>query len=131
VGDTFDVAPAGKESLFTTLDNLIAALDAGNGTPQAGAELGSSISEALAQLDQGLGHVIDLRTEIGSRLSALDTAEGLREDLKIQLSGSLSELQDLDYAEAIGRLNQQMTGLQAAQAAYTRIGQLSLFDYMR
>ena len=40
------------------------------------------------------------------------------------------ELQDLDYAEAISRMNQQMTGLQAAQAAYTRIGQLSLFDYL-
>jgi flagellar hook-associated protein 3 FlgL len=131
VGDTFKVSPAGKESLFTTLDKLISALDAGNATPQASAELGSSISQSLAQLDQGLSHVIDLRTEIGSRLSALDTAEGLREDLKYQLTGSLSELQDLDYAEAIGRLNQQMTGLQAAQAAYTRIGQMSLFDYMR
>lgn len=131
VGDTFEVSPSGTESMFTTLDNLIKALDAGTDSPQASAELGSSISQALTQLDRGLNHVIDLRTEIGARLSALDTAEGLREDLSYQLSGSLSELQDLDYAEAISRLNQQMTGLQAAQAAYTRIGQMSLFDYMR
>jgi flagellar hook-associated protein 3 FlgL len=40
----------------------------------------------------------------------------------------LSSVRDLDFAEAISRLNQQMTGLQAAQAAYTRIGQMSLFD---
>ena len=41
-----------------------------------------------------------------------------------------SELRDLDYAEAISRLNQQSVGLQAAQTAYTRIGQMSLFDIL-
>ena len=54
----------------------------------------------------------------------------MREDTKFQLAGSLSDLRDLDYAEAISRMNQQMTGLQAAQAAYTRIGQMSLFDFL-
>ena len=39
-------------------------------------------------------------------------------------------MQDLDYAEAISRMNQQMVALQAAQAAYTRLGQMSLFDYL-
>ncbi|MET0282582.1 MAG: flagellar hook-associated protein FlgL [Steroidobacteraceae bacterium] len=131
VGDTFEVAPAASESLFTTLDNLIASLDAGSNSPGSNALLGSSINQALTQLDRGLNHVIDLRTDIGARLSALDTAEGLRNDLSDELTGSLSELRDLDYAEAISRLNQQMTGLQAAQAAYSRIGQLSLFDYIR
>jgi flagellar hook-associated protein 3 FlgL len=43
---------------------------------------------------------------------------------------SIGELRDLDYAEAISRMNQQLTSLQAAQAAYTRIAQLSLFDYL-
>jgi flagellar hook-associated protein 3 FlgL len=92
--------------------------------------LGTDLNNALGQLDQGLNHVIDLRAEIGARLSALDNAENQREDMKVQLSSSLSDLRDLDYAEAISRMNQQLTGLQAAQAAYTRIGQLSLFDYL-
>ena len=37
---------------------------------------------------------------------------------------------DLDYAEAVSRMNQQLTGLQAAQAAYSRIARLSLFDFL-
>jgi flagellin-like hook-associated protein FlgL len=37
----------------------------------------------------------------------------------------------VDYAEAISKLNQEYAGLQAAQAAYTKIAQLSLFDYIR
>ncbi len=42
----------------------------------------------------------------------------------------MSQLRDIDYAEAISRMNQQLTGLQAAQAAYAKISQLSLFDYL-
>jgi flagellar hook-associated protein 3 FlgL len=131
VGDSFEVRPAGSESLFKTLDDLATALERGASSPQARAQLGSDINKALAQLDVGLNHVIDLRTEIGSRLASLDTAASLRDDLSYQMTSSLSDLKDVDFAEAISRLNQQMTGLQAAQAAYTKIGQLSLFDWLR
>jgi flagellar hook-associated protein 3 FlgL len=129
-GDTFTVSPAGQESLFKTLDDLVGALTGGSATPENRARQGSALNKALQQLDQGLSHVVDLRAEVGARLSAVDNAGQVREDLKFQLAGSLSDLRDLDYAEAISRMNQQMTGLQAAQAAYTRIGQLSLFDYL-
>jgi flagellar hook-associated protein 3 FlgL len=49
----------------------------------------------------------------------------------VDLQSLLSDLRDVDYASAISKLNQEYTGLQAAQAAYTRIAQLSLFDYLR
>ncbi len=131
VGDTFRVRSAGTESLFKTLDDLIVSLERGADTPPQRAQLGTDANKALAQLDQGLNHVIDLRTEIGARLSSLDAAASLRDDLNAQMTGSLSKLKDVDFAEAISKLNQQMVGLQAAQAAYTRIGQMSLFDYLR
>ncbi len=131
VGDSFTVRPAGAQDLFTTVDGLIAALEQGSATPEKSARLSTSLNQALAQLDNGINHAIDLRTEVGARLGVLDSAAILRDDLDEQLSSSISGLKDLDYAEAISRLNQQMVGLQAAQAAYTRIGQLSLFDYLR
>ncbi|HTQ36805.1 MAG TPA: flagellar hook-associated protein FlgL [Steroidobacteraceae bacterium] len=130
-GDTFQVQPAGTESMFQTLNDLITALGNGNGTPQLQTQLGTALNKALSQLDNGLNNAINLRTEVGARLSSLDTASSLRDDLNAQLTTSLSNTQDVDMAQAIGQLNQQMLGLQAAQAAYTRIGQLSLFDYLR
>lgn len=129
-GDTLNIEPAGRESLFETVDNLIGALAAGTATPEARARFGTAINQALAQLSQGLDHVTDLRAEVGARLSALDSAEAARSDVEYELAGSLSELRDLDYAEAISRMNQQLVGLQAAQAAYGRISQLSLFNYL-
>jgi flagellar hook-associated protein 3 FlgL len=131
VGDTISVRPAATQDLFTTVNDLITALDRGAATPEGAARLAGSLNQALAQLDNGINHAINLRTEIGARLGVLDAAAALREDLGAQLTSSLSGLKDLDYAEAISRLNQQMVGLQAAQASYTRIGQLSLFDYLR
>jgi flagellar hook-associated protein 3 FlgL len=129
-GDTFTIAPADTESVFETLDKLVAALGQGADTPESRARQGSAINAAMAQLKQAMDHANDLRAETGARLSALDTAAAQREDLDYQLAGTLSSLRDLDYAEAVSRLNQQVAGLQAAQMAYTRIGQLSLFDVL-
>jgi len=129
-GDTFDIGPAGSTSVFTALDDLIAGLMAGSSTPESRARLNTSMAASLQQVDQSLTHVLDLRAEVGARLSAIDSAAETRDALDVELQTSLSELRDLDYAEAISRMNLQMTGLQAAQAAYTRIGQLSLFNYL-
>lgn len=129
-GDTFTITPAGTQDLFKTVEDLIGALGRGADTAESRAQLGSALNQALSQLGRAMDHVNSLRAETGARLSALDSAAAQREDLDYQLTETLGALQDLDYAEAISRLNQQMAGLQAAQAAYTRIGQLSLFDLL-
>jgi flagellar hook-associated protein 3 FlgL len=129
-GDTFLIAAAGKESIFKTLDDLVSALTAGASTPVSRSQLNTNIANSLTQIDQGLNHVLDLRSEVGARLSMIDAVADSRDGLDVELQKSLSDLQDLDYAEAISRMNQQMVSLQAAQAAYTRIGQLSLFSYL-
>jgi flagellar hook-associated protein 3 FlgL len=129
-GDTFAITPAGTESLFKTVDDLILALQSGAATPQARAQLGTDLNKALSQLQVAMDHVVNVRAETGARLSALDAAATHRDDLDYELAESLGALRDLDYAEAVSRLNQQMAGLQAAQSAYTRIGQMSLFDFL-
>lgn len=130
VGDTYDIEPAGTQSLFKTVDDLILALQRGADTPQDRAQLSTNLNTALSQLMVAMDHVVNVRAETGARLSALDAAATHRDDLDYALAESLGALRDLDYAEAISRLNQQMAGLQAAQSAYTRIGQMSLFDFL-
>jgi flagellar hook-associated protein 3 FlgL len=129
-GDTFLLQPAGKESLFDTLDELVLTLTTSEDTPSGRSLLNTGIGAALAQIDQGLTKALNLRAEVGSRLSTVDSAADSREALAVDLKSGLSELQDLDYAEALGRMNQMLTGLQAAQTAYTKISQLSLFNFM-
>jgi flagellar hook-associated protein 3 FlgL len=129
-GDTFVIAPASKQSMFDTLDDLANALGANPQDPAARSQLYTDLGAALQQIDQGLTRVLDRRADVGARLSMVDATTESRDSLDVNLAKSLSEMQDLDYAEAISRMNQQMVSLQAAQAAYTRLGQMSLFDYL-
>jgi len=129
--DTFTVATAGTEDVFTTVDNLRAALRAPAGTPAENAQFGSTIGNILTQLDQALGHIDDVRATTGARVNAVTTAKSAGQSAQVDLQTSLSQLQDLDYASAIGKLTLQQTGLQAAEAAYSKISQLSLFDYIK
>lgn len=130
-GDSFTVSRSRSEDLFSTLSNLVTALESGQTTAQEKAQFSTSMGKALQQLDQSSDHLLSIRAQIGARLSTLDNAETARDDQKVQLQAMTSDLRDLDYAEAITRMNQQLMGLQAAQASYSRISQLSLFDYLR
>jgi flagellar hook-associated protein 3 FlgL len=117
--------------MFTTLSNLAATLESSTATQADRAKFNSDMATALQQLDQASDHLLSVRAEVGTRLSAIDNAQESLADRKVELETTTSQLRDLDYAEAVSRMNQQLVGLQAAQASYSRISQLSLFDYLR
>jgi flagellar hook-associated protein 3 FlgL len=129
--DSFSITPAANVDLFAIVEDVAASLQLATGTPQDAAVFQSRIGATLANLDKALDRIVSVRAEVGSRLNALDQAAASREDEAIDLQALLSELRDVDYAQAISQLNQEYAGLQAAQAAYTRIAQMSLFDYLR
>lgn len=130
-GDSVTVSRSRSEDVFTTINKLVNALESAPTTEAGKAKFTSDMAQVLQQLDQTQEHMSGIRAQVGTRLSTLDSATDLREDQKVQLQSMTSDLQDLDYAQAITKMNQQLTGLQAAQASYARISQLSLFDYLR
>jgi flagellar hook-associated protein 3 FlgL len=129
--DRFSVNSSTTEDMFTTLHNLVTTLKQSNVTPAERAQFDSQMSASLTQLDQALDRVNSVRSEVGTRLSALDEAADSRGAQEVDMKKSLSDLRDLDYAQAITQLNLQLAGLQAAQSSYTKMSQLSLFDYLR
>jgi flagellar hook-associated protein 3 FlgL len=88
------------------------------------------VGQRLGDLDNALAHVIDVRGEIGARVRALDQQEDLNADFAVHLNTTLSAVRDLDYAEALSELSQQLFGLDAAQQAFARAQNLSLFKYL-
>lgn len=71
-----------------------------------------------------------MRAGAGARLNALDNQAEINADYQLQLQTTLSEVQDLDYAEAISRFELQLVALQAAQQSFSRISGLSLFNFL-
>jgi len=129
-GDSFTIQPAQKTDMFAMLEELAVTLGSATTTPIDKATFQAQIGASIANLDQSLTRASVVRAEVGSRLNAIDLAADTRGAESVDLQSLLADLRDTDYAEAISRLNQQYTGLQAAQAAYTKISQLSLFDYL-
>ncbi len=125
-GDTFTVSPAANQDLFTTVQNLAVALEDTDATARHNA-----INRVLADLDQAEENITNVRTSVGARLNAIDAQVRNNEDQILALDETLSLIGDLDYAEAVSRLNLQLTGLQAAQQAFIRVQNLSLFNFLR
>ncbi len=109
----------GTQNIFKTVYDFATALN--NNTP---------LGETLSDLDTAMDKISSVRAEIGGRINAIDSQRGSNDQYTVQLKGMLSDIQDLDYAEAIGRLNLQLTGLQAAQQSFQKIQSLSLFNYL-
>jgi flagellar hook-associated protein 3 FlgL len=124
-GDSFTVVPSTNQSIFTTIQNLVTALNAGGGTP-----LANSVGIALTNLDQGINQLLSQRALVGTRLSEMDSLNSAGADVGLQYKSAISGLQDVDYAKAISDLTLEQTNLQAAQQSFAKITQSDLFSYL-
>src|ERR1700676_1162824 len=129
-GDSFTVAPSSNQSIFTTVQNLVTALQSGAGTPTSLAKLNNSIGDAINNIDQALAQTSNIRATIGARLNSITTQQSVSSSQQIQLKASISSLQSLDYAAAITALDLQNTTLSASMQAYTLTQGLTLFKYL-
>ncbi|HVP34984.1 MAG TPA: flagellar hook-associated protein FlgL [Steroidobacteraceae bacterium] len=126
-GDTFTVAPAGKASVFSTIGNLITALNSGTLTS---GQITTRIGTALQQIDNALSGLNNVQASVGGRLNAITAAGNNAQSNQTQLQGRISTLADTDYAAAVTQLSTQELALQAAQQSYASIAKLSLFNYI-
>lgn len=127
-GDAFTLGASARQDVFTTLDNIIKTLRTPNG---GNAQMQNDINTQFANLDQAIDSITRTRGMVGARMNALDQQGGLNDDLTLQYKSSLSDVQDLNYYDAISQLSTQTTALQAAQQVFTKIQGSKLFDYLR
>jgi len=129
-GDTFTVDPAPTRDLFSTVAALAGALSASGSDPAAQAAVNNAMARGLTNLDQAVGHILNTRAEVGARLQRIESQLENNAAFTLQLQQTLSEVRDLDYAEAISRFQQQLAALEAAQQTYITTQRLSLFNYL-
>jgi flagellar hook-associated protein 3 FlgL len=130
-GDRFEIRPSSHQDIFRTLTQVTQATSHLADGPAQSARHISALGRGIEEIDQALNHLQTIATEVGSRLATLDQQREINADETLDLQSLRSELNDLDYAEAIGRLNLQALALQAAQQSYLKLQGLSLFSLMR
>jgi flagellar hook-associated protein 3 FlgL len=106
---------------FDALDDLIAGVAASD---RVAMTLG--LKEMQDLIDANSVAVV----ENGADQNAIDTQVRVVEESLLRMRTTLSDLEDLDYAEAISRMNQQKMSLEAALGSFAKVAQLSLFNYL-
>jgi flagellar hook-associated protein 3 FlgL len=129
-GDSFSLAPSANQSVFTTVQNLVSALQTGVTSPASSTALNNSINAAINNIDQALSQSSNVRATVGGRLNSITTQQSVATSQQTQLQQNITNLQGLDFAAAITTLDQQNVTLSAALQAFTMTQGLSLFKFL-
>lgn len=128
--DTLSIKPARTQSMFKTLDKLIATLEAPVTTDAERKQFTYDLGVANQNVDNALSNVLSVRASVGSRLKELDTLDDAGSARDLQYAEQLSGIQDVDYVKAVTDLTQKQTQLQAAQQSFAKMAGMSLFNFL-
>ena len=129
-GDEFTISPSRQQDVFSMIDQLATSLETGATDFASQAAVNNVINAGLQNIDQAIGSVLDVRIQVGSRLTAIENQVDSNGAFKLNYRETLANIEDLDYAEALSRLSLEVTTLEAAQQSFIRTQSLSLFNYL-
>ena len=107
---------------FQAVDDLITAVKSG---------MQADMQRSIAEMDHMHQGMALATADVGARMNKVDTQLALIDETVLRLKTTLSDVQDLDYTEAVTRMNKQMLSLEAAMSSFSKVSQLNLFDYIR
>jgi flagellar hook-associated protein 3 FlgL len=124
LGDSVTLTPSA--SIFSVMDNAIR--DIGSATTNTQAT--QAVSQALGNIDIGMGRISAVRGQAGDLLNRADRISSNQDKRSIQLESDRSRAEDLDMVKGISDFQNQQTGYQAALQSYAQVQKLSLFNYI-
>lgn len=136
VGDGLAIAAVGsRAATFGSVptaagpQDLAAIVSAAADAVAAGAK--PAMDASLEALGSAAKHVAAVRGEQGARGNRIDQLLERLAATGLQLEEERSGIESADVVEVIARLQSRQLTLQAAQAAFTRVNQNTLFDLLR
>jgi len=107
---------------FAALDDLVTKLNADNG---------SGVRSAISAVETINNKLTVSYGTMASRVAAIESQRTILEDTALRIDELLLREDDLDYAEAVTELTQESVALQALQASFAKLSQLTLFNFIR
>lgn len=128
--DSFVVAPASSDNVFNAITNLVTALETAPPEISNLATFHQDMANALNNIDQSTEAMLTARTAIGARFNTITSQQDVNDSFSLQMEKAISEVKDLDVISASSKFSLQLVALQAAQQAYVKIQNLSVFNYL-
>jgi len=88
------------------------------------------IARSVSELTSAQENMAISLGSIGAKLNNLERQQDINADYRFRLDQLLSGEEDLDYAKAVTQFNAEMVRLEATQASFAKVAQLSLFQYI-
>lgn len=114
--------PSTSVGFFDALDQMIESIDASQT---------QKIQQGVADITQMHNNLTLAQAQNGSDQSVVQAQLDVLDETTLRIKSTLSEIEDLDYAEAVTRMNKEMMSLEAAMGSFQKISGLSLFDFIR
>ena len=140
VGDqrTVQLNRSGSEAFVRVVRTDAKGVSSGVGFFQALDQLTAAVQgSSRMNMQRGIGEMDALQNgltlalaQVGTDMNVADAQTAVLEETRLSLKTTLSNIEDLDYAEAIGLMNKQMLSLEAAQSSFGKISKLNLFNYL-
>jgi flagellar hook-associated protein 3 FlgL len=121
----FNDASGNPTDLMTVVKNL------GEALKGAAADPAGAARAALDTLSNGLDAVTTGQTVIGTRLAWIDIVDERRVNLSEMRAQEEVDIGAVEIGEAVTRLQQAMVVLEASQASFSKLSNLSLFNQLR
>ncbi|MDQ9094091.1 flagellar hook-associated protein FlgL [Pseudoalteromonas haloplanktis] len=122
----FTLEKPAKENILNTLQGLITSLN----SDLTGDALQDALADGSVQLQNASDQVVFTQASLGARMIVVERVADSNSALDINNKANKASLVEVDMAEAISELTKQETALQASQATFGRLANLSLFDYL-
>jgi flagellar hook-associated protein 3 FlgL len=106
---------------FQALDDLVNAVKNSDHT---------AIQRGVAEVDTLQNGISEGLGQIGADQTVVDLQNTVLDQVVLRLKTTRSDVEDLDYTEAITRMNKDQLALEAAQSSFAKISQLSLFKFL-
>ena len=89
-----------------------------------------SLQRGLGEIDMLQQGLSNASAQIGTDMNVIDSQNNVLDEITLRLKSTMSDIQDLDYTEAITKMNKDQLALEAAQNTFAKISKLSLFNFI-
>jgi flagellar hook-associated protein 3 FlgL len=129
-GDSFAVQPGATTSLFQTVQDLITALGMQQNTGAQTAQAQQALQNALTNIGGAQTSVLSAQATLGTSLAEIQSVQTQTSSESSSASTEMSDLQSANLPQVLANYSEGVTALQAAQLAFAKVQNLTLFQYL-
>ena len=116
---------------YNLIFNSVDEIEQEIGEPRILTDLDQLLGRGIGNLKSAMDHLSIQQAVLGAQMSKAEVQRSALASRKLAVTKDITKLGDADLAKLVTDLQAQLTNRDAAQQAFAKMGQQSLFDYLR